>query len=265
MLCAEAYQIASQVAGTWVELQELSLAVKMSTEWFKVIEEALHGGGLRNLRTISIDGMNSESTLWNLMTMISQHSIPVTSLRFHFEEDDTWGYHTAFGPGTLAHVFASLPYLDIICVDQPNVDDYYSVEGDLWPGPWDEYPSVFTRARRLRTLIVPCASFVERGALESDVYTILYVKVESLIQACPTLSLVVCTTSNGLSERRYTRAAEPSALGPVQGRNVHLAASPSTLDNFRFWIPPEDIDVAASRHDSCCAQRDPDWESVPVG
>lgn len=124
---------------------------------------------------------------------------------------------------------------------------------------------MFAHAQHLRTLILPCVSFMSRGTFEGDVYAVLYARVESLMYACPTLSAVVCTTSNGLGERRYTRAAKPSASGPLQGRGDDLAASPGTSDEFRFWIPPEDIDVAASRHRSCCAQRDPEWKGVIVG
>lgn len=129
--CApKAYPIASQVCEAWLKLQELSLCVKMSAEWSRFIEEALDGGGLRNLRTISVDDMDSDSTLWKLTTVVSRYSIPVTSLRFLFTEEYRWDYRSTFGPSTLAHVFASLPNLEVLCVDQENSDDYYSVEGD---------------------------------------------------------------------------------------------------------------------------------------
>lgn len=86
-------------------------------------------------------------------------------------------------------------------------------------------------------------SGISRGGVEVE--AILESRTYTLMKTCPTLSLVVWTASGGISEARYTRTDFGNALIPTLATGVS--------EDFRFWIPPKEIDVCRNRHNTCCA------------
>lgn len=75
-------------------------------------------------------------------------------------------------------------------------------------------------------------------------------RVEGLMDACPTLHLVVCTQSEELPRHRFIRATIDEA--------AFVSLPPDVPPNndeqdYRFWVPPVDIDVARYRHHTCCS------------
>jgi hypothetical protein len=76
---------------------------------------------------LSIDGPYSLAPLLGLMTALSGHQVPLTSLRFE-PEDPNCDIFAGFGPKVLEEIFQMFPNLEELCLDQED--------GNFWPMQW---------------------------------------------------------------------------------------------------------------------------------
>lgn len=107
-------------------------------------------GCLRKMDTVSVAGLDSHSTLSRIISMFSQHAVPVTRLYFLSTSHDG-RFITGFGPSALNEIFTYLPLLERLCVDQHDQATVSwcgpgAVQSDSGPGPWVSFTVVPTVA-----------------------------------------------------------------------------------------------------------------------
>ena len=94
------------------------------------------GGILRNLRTLSIEGPDSQQDLSTLLAILHNYNVPVANFRFLVDDAD-FEILDGFGASSLAEVFDRLPKLETLCVDQFNHNNEDDSPGcEPLPGAW---------------------------------------------------------------------------------------------------------------------------------
>lgn len=166
-----------QMMSSWVSLEEIVLCTDHESffawdAWLDMLEKALvcyilgdviyalilkgdlsqDGGILRNLRTLSIEGPDSQQDLSNLLAILHKHNVPVSNFRFLVDDAD-FEILDGFGASSLEEVFDRLPSLETLCVDQFNHNNEDNSPGcEPLPGEW---VSVLISPRRSKSSLLP--------------------------------------------------------------------------------------------------------------